>query len=136
MKATIDRLPPHLFISSCDGALYDTRKPQWSANPLRKNYCATRARIKTLADAKATLRAGGFTWPGAYPLFLVTHDNAALCFACARKEWRQIVWDHLNKASTGWRLAACEVNYEDDSLFCDHCGEQIPSAYGDDNDNE
>jgi hypothetical protein len=32
-------LPAHLFVSDCDGHLYDTREPNWSSRPpLRRHY--------------------------------------------------------------------------------------------------
>lgn len=94
----------------------------------------------TLADIKARLRAGAYAWPGGYPLYFITDDGAALSFAAVRAEWRQIVWAHLTERScgltvardTGWHIAGCEVNWEDEDLFCDHTGERIESAYGED----
>lgn len=123
-------LAAHLFISSSDGSLCDTRRKDWAEKPLRENYQRQHSSIASLADVKATLRAGGFAWPGGYPLFFMTRDGAALCFDCVRKEFRQIVWDFLNDTSTGWRIAGCEVNWEDSECNCDHCSKLIPSAYG------
>lgn len=117
------------MVSECDGGLYDTRKPNWANVPLRPAYRYHFGAIKSLADVKATLRAGAFAWPGGYPLYFITHDCAALCFDCARKEFRQIAWDFLNETSTGWRIEACEVNYES-LIYCAHCSKQIESAYG------
>ena len=77
--------PNHLFLSDCDGCLYDTRDPEWSKNPpLRANYAIHCGSIKSVADLKATLRAGGFAWPGGYPLYFVTSDGGALSFATVR----------------------------------------------------
>lgn len=123
----------HFFISDCDGALHDTRQPNWSAKPLRANYKRHHADIKTTADYKATLRAGGFVWPGGYPLFLICADGGVLCFDCARKEARNVLDAiHCDDRHSGWRVVACDVNYEDQELNCDHCGERIAPAYGDD----
>lgn len=119
-------LPAHFRVF--EGDLFDDRKTGFF--PLRKRYQYTFARMKNLSQVKATLRGGRYTWPGSYPLFLVTRDGAALCFECAIKEFRQIAWDYLHHASTGWRVEGCEVNYEDPNLFCDHCSEPIESAYG------
>lgn len=83
----------------------------------------------TLAQIKTALRAGPYAWPGGYPLFFVTQDGAALSFDAAQAEFRNIVWDHLNDASTGWRIAGQDVNWEDSDLYCDHTGARIPSAY-------
>jgi hypothetical protein len=117
------------FISSTYGSLHDTRTPKWSENPLRENYYRHHSIIKTIADLKATLRAGSFAWPGGYPLYFITQDGAALSFKTVREEWRQVVWDWLVGASTGWRVIACGVNWEDGNLYCEHSNEKIESAY-------
>jgi hypothetical protein len=122
----------HLFISD-DGNLYDTRNAAWSsAKPLRANYCHTKTDIATVADLKATLRNGGYAWPGGYPLYFITNDGAALSFETVRREFR-IVADAIRQNDrSGWRVVGCDINYEDDDLFCDHSGDKIESAYGQD----
>ena len=125
-------MKPHYFVSSSDGHLYDTRAPQWSANaPLRRDYQRHFPQIKTVEQFKATLRAGAYAWPGGYPLYFICDDSAALCFACGRKELRHIAPSIRSKARDGWRVVACDTNYEDSSLYCDNCSSQIESAYGD-----
>ena len=69
-----------------------------------------------------------YAWPGGYPLYLVTADGAALCVDCGKKEFRNIAWDWTRKQSTGWCVIAVDINYEDSSLYCDHCSQQIESA--------
>ncbi len=122
-------LPGYMFISSVDGALHDTRDSCWSSRPLRENYCRTYGAIESVADLKATLRAGEHAWPGGYPLYFVTADGAALSFDSARKEFRQIADSISHGWSDGWRIVASAINYEDSELFCDHSGERIPAAY-------
>ena len=129
-EQTTKALPAHFMVSESDGGLYDTRQSNWSASPMRTNYSRTHGRIGSLADLKATLRAGAYAWPGGYPMALLTDDGAALCFKCARKEFRQIAWDFMNRCSTGWRVIGCDVNWEDSDCACAHCGRQIESAYG------
>ncbi|HEX8838278.1 MAG TPA: hypothetical protein VF748_15150 [Candidatus Acidoferrum sp.] len=91
----------------------------------------------TLLELKRRLRDGAYAWPGGYPLFFITSDGAALCFACVRKEWRNVVQDWIWAArrryrGSGWLVEACDVNWEDPDLHCDHCSAQIESAYADD----
>ena len=119
------------FMIGDDGALYDTRAVNWSSNPLRKNYSFSRRFIETVADVKATLRAGQFAWPGGYPMFFITSDGAALSFAAARSEFYNVASAVNDKIDDGWRIVATEINYEDNDLICDHTGEKIESAYGD-----
>lgn len=126
-------LPDHLFTASDNGALYDTRAPDWSrGRPVRANYRGQPARIETLADVKAALRAGDVAWPGGYPLYFVTRDGAALSFAAVRQQFASVADDFLSDSSSGWRVAAILINHEDPDLTCDHTGARIPSAYGDD----
>ena len=86
----------------------------------------------TLQQVKAALRSGPYAWPGGYPLYFVTRCGGVLSFKAVRAQWRNVVWDHLSDASTGWRIAGIDTNWEDASLFCDHTGERIESAYAED----
>ena len=71
-----------------------------------------------------------YAWPGGYPLFIVCDDGAALCPDCAKKEYRQIAHDTVkNWRGTGRNAIGAEINWEDTSLYCDHCGNSIESAY-------
>lgn len=124
----------HFMTGDVDGALYDLR--EWvngisGVNPLRPNYCRHHESIDSVADLKATLRAGPYVWPGGYPLYFATSDGAALCFKCARAEFRNIADSIVTDTRDGWRIEHCGINWEDSSLMCDHCAEWIESAYGD-----
>lgn len=119
----------HFFVSDVDGALHDTRKPDWYTRPLRANYSRHHPRIMSLADIKASLRAGPFAWPGGYPLYFISEDGAALAFETIRENWHHVVWDYLNDCNTGWRLAGVTINYEDPEMLCDHSAKPIDPAY-------
>lgn len=130
-------LPSHLFASESDGALYDTRAADWSrAAPLRAVYRSHHRDIATTAQLRATLRAGAYAWPGGYPLYFITSDGAALSFDSVRAELGQVLRSIAGRHSDGWRVVACDINYEDSDLRCDHSGERIPSANGDDSEVE
>jgi len=120
----------HLFASD-SGELFDTRLPDWSHKPLRDNFKRRHRDITSTADLRATLRAGPYAWPGGYPLYFITSDGAALSFEAVRSELRNVLWSMQNRVSDGWRVVACDINYEDGDLRCDHTGKRIPSAYGD-----
>lgn len=120
-------LPEHFMISESDGGLYDTRKKDWFLKPVRANYRKHHAKIRSIADLKATLRAGAYAWPGGYPLFLCDEDGDAFHFACVRKMFKSVL---LDGSDYGWKISGCDVNYDDDSLYCALCGERIESAYG------
>lgn len=121
----------HLFTSSTDGHLYDTRVDSWSAKaPLRRDYCQTFEHIANTRQLKATLRGGAFAWPGGYPLYFITSDGGALAFETVRDNLRSVLDSIKTKCNDGWRVVACDVNWENTDLADDHTGEPIESAYG------
>ena len=65
-------------------------------------------------------------------MYFITSDGGALSFEAARSELRQVLNAIRTRANDGWRIVACEINYEDSDLYCDHTGKQIPAAYADD----
>lgn len=67
-------------------------------------------------------------WPGGYPLYYITKDCAALCPKCVNENIELL----SDKDDPQWYIVGVDVNYENTSLYCDHCNEQIESAYGDD----
>jgi hypothetical protein len=83
----------------------------------------------TTIQLKTILRSGAYSWPGCYPLFFITSDGAALSFDSVRANFRAVIWSMRNKVNDGWWVVACEANWEDSSLYCDHSGERIESAY-------
>ena len=85
------------------------------------------ARLKAYTIA---LSVGEFpcTGLGGYPRFAFANDGAAICPKCCREEISSIM---VADNSDGWLLVGDDINYEDGSLYCDSCGEKIPSAYGD-----
>ena len=123
-------LPNHLFVSSDDGALYDTRLPECFARPpLRADYKRSVPCITSAADVKACLRAGPYAWPGGYPLYFVARDGAALSFAAVRDNLALVLAD-TRDGSGDWAVTTVAINYEDAELTCAHTGERIPSAHG------
>lgn len=68
-----------------------------------------------------------YAWPGGYPMFALTSDGGCLCKHCVKSEAKSIGFTY---GSDGWAIAGLDVNWEDPSLFCDHCGDPIEAAYG------
>ena len=49
------------------------------------------------------------------------------------QEYKHVLRDVRNKESAyGWRVIACDVNWEDENLYCAHSGKRIESAYCED----
>lgn len=71
-----------------------------------------------------------YAWPGGYPIFYLCADGGILCPDCVDAE-RQLI-EEADDYDKQWLVVAADVNWEDESLTCDHCNKRIPSAYGDD----
>ncbi len=83
----------------------------------------TQSKSLRLADQ---LVRSPYAFPGGYPLFAVTSDAACLCRKCCSTERESI---GTTTGSDGWNVVATDVNWEDPSLYCDHCNDRIESAY-------
>ncbi len=83
----------------------------------------------TLQEIKTQLRDGPYAWPGGYPKFFVTNDGDVLSFQAVRNNWCHIVGAHLRNVRDGWMIAGCDINWEDDNLYCADTGEKIEAAY-------
>lgn len=84
--------------------------------------------INTPFDFARAIKQGPYAWPGGYPLYFITSDGAALSFDYAKENAKLICDAIRERDSSGWRVVACEVNWEDPSLFCES-GVRIESAY-------
>lgn len=87
--------------------------------------------INSISDFRKAIRNGKYAWPGGYPCYFITSDGAALSFDAVKRELRNILESIASKANDGWRIVALEINWEDASLYCEHTGQKIESAYGD-----
>jgi hypothetical protein len=88
--------------------------------------------IKTISDFRQFMRNGKYTDLGGYPLYFLTSDGCALSFKAAKQNCRNILESMSSRLNDGWCIVAVDVNWENDQLFCDHSGERIESAYGED----
>jgi len=59
-----------------------------------------------------------YAFPGGYPLFYVDQDNDTLCPTCAN-----------NVTELDPSIVSYEINWEDPTLYCIVCGEEIECAY-------
>ena len=70
-----------------------------------------------------------YAWPGGYPLFLLCVDGGVLCVACGKSEYKSIADSIRHDIHDGWNVNGADVNWEDEDLYCDHCGNNIECAY-------
>lgn len=68
-----------------------------------------------------------YAWPGGYPVYYLDKEDSVLCPACANKS------EEDNADFPAFLPVACDVNWEDESLYCDDCSCRIESAYGEEN---
>ena len=86
--------------------------------------------MKYSADQFAADLKEPYAWGGGYPRYFITADGAALSYEAAKAEsWQIRRAIRTNDSSSGWRVIACEINWEDPNLYCDHIGARIESAY-------
>lgn len=120
-----------LALSIFDGSLWRAKSPEtpFTQYVLRENYCRQHRDINTVADLKATIRAGKYTSVGGYPCYFVTSDGAALSFEAVEEEFAQVAYAVRHKSNDGWRVIHCGINYNFRELRCSHTNEPIESAY-------
>lgn len=82
----------------------------------------------TVRDFMNELRSGQYAWPGGYPKFFLTSDGEALSYKYAKENIFAICRAIRDGLNDGWRVVACDVNWEDPDLFCAG-GDRIESAY-------
>lgn len=118
-------MKPYLFVSD-DGAMYDTRKPDAFARPLREAYAKTLREIGTGLELRATIRAGQWAWPGGYEIFGIMSDGACLCMPCIKANYRLVLNSIRSKCDDGWHVVAFECAANTDNFTaCDHCARVI-----------
>jgi len=83
----------------------------------------------SISDFRRDIRQP-YAWPGGYPRYFICDDGEALSFDSAKANKRLVLESLRDCTNDGWRILACDINYEDETLTCCHSGESIPSAYG------
>jgi len=87
-------------------------------------------RIENVKDFDKVLANGAYAWPGGYRIYFICADAEALSFDAALEHADLIRNAIAEKDNTGgWRVVACEINWEDKNLFCAHTGKQIAPEY-------
>lgn len=77
----------------------------------------------------AELLRSPYAWPGGYALRPIMGDGQILCQACLASELATIgAW---REACPEWSLSAVDVLWEGPPEACSHCGDLIPTEYGD-----
>ena len=90
---------------------------------LTKGHMTVQSSSLRFADQTAK---SPYAFPGGYPKFAVTSDGACLCPSCCKTE-RELIGTATG--DDGWCVIGIDLNFEDDSLFCDHCSGKIECAY-------
>lgn len=89
-------------------------------------------RIDSVSDFRRAIKQGPYAWPGGYECFFVANDGEAICYACAKKERRNILDSVAHNIKDGWRVVSfeCSANF-DDVGDCAHCSKSL-NAYSED----
>lgn len=90
------------------------------------------ANVGTVAWFLGTLRSGKFTSLGCYPKFWLCSDGETLSYEACLANCGRIARSIRDGSNDGWRVVACDVNWEDPDMQCAHTNERIESAYAED----
>jgi hypothetical protein len=71
-----------------------------------------------------------------YPLVHTAEDGGTFCSGCANGGKGSLAGRFDSEDDPAWHIVDSSVHWEGPPLHCDHCGEQINSAYGDPDDQE
>ena len=78
-----------------------------------------------------------YVWPGGYALFLIVQDGEALCMDCVKANYKRVLYAVRNPGhDPEWQPVAADPNWEDQNMYCAHCGGKIPPQYGDDDETD
>ena len=87
--------------------------------------------IQLLRDVREFARQP-YAWPGGYPKALLMSDGECLCAKCARSEYRLISDSTRTDRRDSWQAVGIDIHWEGAPIVCAHCGIDIESAYGSD----
>jgi len=62
-----------------------------------------------------------YSWPGGCEVSYITEDYGVLCGKCAN--------ENEDKDDPQWNIMDYFVNWEDGTMYCDHCGKNIIPEY-------
>lgn len=93
--------------------------------------------ITSLQDLANTISYGPYAWPGGYPKFFLMQDGETCCFECIKDNKVEVFAAApdegpatvLRSPDPQWWPVAVDINWEDPSMYCAHCGGRIESAY-------
>lgn len=86
------------------------------ADPIISASCARCALPEEIERTRSGGKLPAFSSVGSYPLFYANKDGETFCASCADDRHHHVT--------------EVDVNYEDESLYCDDCEAEIESAYG------
>ena len=89
-----------------------------------------KAQSNSIVEQVKNFARNGYAWPGGYPLFALCKDGGYLCKECVKNEFKTILDSTIKHNADDWDVVAVDVNWEDSSMYCDHCSSIIESAYG------
>jgi len=87
--------------------------------------------FEAMTERKFTdhLADGPLAWPGDYPVYFIAADGRSLCFASVEANAELIAAAIRENTDGPLRIVACQINWNDQNLFCAITGERIPAAF-------
>jgi len=82
--------------------------------------------LRILQKMRSTKHYIEFTFPGMYSVLYNTQDGGILCAQCANAHFDQT----CDEDDPQWYIIGYFIHWEGASVYCDHCGEECKSEYG------
>jgi len=69
-----------------------------------------------------------YMWPGGYTLIAIMADNGIICSECICEK-ESPVHDGSGRDEQ-WHFVGAFIHWEGDFMYCEHCGKELESEYG------
>ena len=86
-------------------------------------------------EALRSVARNPFAWPGGYESRLLLDDGESICRECVKTEYPQLYRSTRDNDRDGWTVEAVFIAWEGPVEFCAHCGAEMPTEYGDPDEN-
>jgi len=98
------------------------------------NYWKRGGRMKNgrMVKALKDFIRNPYVWPGGYARVMLSKDCEPICHKCVKDNAKIVIGHTRDHSDAGWEYIGDFANWENEYLYCAHCGAHIPSEYAED----
>ena len=93
-------------------------------------------KIRDSIDSVKNIIRNPYAWPGGYTKMMVMADGETLCSDCVKANYRLILRATRSMDGSGWQAHAADIHWEGAPMYCANCNKELPSEYGDPDDQQ